>query len=73
MTWKTLTFTFTLFDGDWKNQYTAALTPGDDVSIPLLDKKNKINPVNERPVLKSVPGGFHTASIFLGSFIHEPE
>jgi hypothetical protein len=52
MTWKTLTFTFTLFDGDWKNQYTAALTPGDDVSIPLLDKKNKINPVNERPRAK---------------------
>ena len=27
---------------DWKNQYTAVLTPGEDVSIPLLDKKNKI-------------------------------
>jgi hypothetical protein len=35
-------FTFTLFDGDWKNQYTAALTPGEDVNVPLLDKKNKI-------------------------------
>jgi hypothetical protein len=35
-------FTFTLFDGDWNTQYTVAMTPGEDVSIPLLDKKNKI-------------------------------
>lgn len=39
---KEQTFTFTLFDGDWKNQYTAALTPGEDVSVPILDRKNKI-------------------------------
>jgi hypothetical protein len=39
---KDQTFTFTLFDGEWKNQFTVAMTPGDDVSIPLLDKKNKL-------------------------------
>lgn len=39
---KDQTFTFTLFDGEWKNQFTVALTPGDNVSVPLLDKKNKL-------------------------------
>jgi hypothetical protein len=39
---KDQTFTFTLFDGEWNKSFTAALTPGDDASVPLLDKKNKL-------------------------------
>lgn len=39
---KDQTFTFTLFDGEWNKPFKVALTPGDDVSVPFLDKKNKL-------------------------------
>lgn|GEM_PF-6002488 len=42
---KDQTFTFSLADGEWKNQFTVVLTPGEDVSIPILDKKNKLKTV----------------------------
>lgn len=35
-------FTFTLFDGEWRKEFTVAPAPGEDVSMPHLDRKNKI-------------------------------